>query len=194
MEIDVKGSYGHLISHTFPGLLLGLELMLAFKLFTPFDAFHYLYSIDYKITNFLVILIVIFVISTILGIILDGVHHYFFRRYEDYSKYYKIYELISNNTQLEICRQIDADFWYYYESFTNIAISMFPGIFLLPIFLFKENISLWFIILLWISYLLILIVMIKEAIYTLSIIKNIEESLINNFSKGKKGVTEIMSP
>jgi hypothetical protein len=187
MEIDVKGSYGHLISHTFPGLLLGLELMIAFKLFTPFDGFIFLYSINYKIVNFLVILIVIFIISTILGIILDGVHHWLLRNYEDYSNYYEIYKLISNNTQMELCRQIDADYWYFYESFVNIALAMSPGILLIPILLFKMNINLWFIGIIWIIYLLIIFVLISEALYTLSIIRNIEKSLIDNFSKEKKG-------
>jgi hypothetical protein len=68
-----KISYGQLISHTFPGLLLAIEIILFFKLFTPYDGFNFLYTIDYKVTNFIGILIVFYVLSTILGVVLDGI-------------------------------------------------------------------------------------------------------------------------
>jgi hypothetical protein len=76
MDIDIKGTYGYLVSHTFPGLLFVMQIALGFKLFTPFDAFRLLYTIDIKAVNLIAILIIFYVISTIFGIIIDGIHHF----------------------------------------------------------------------------------------------------------------------
>jgi hypothetical protein len=99
---------------------------------------------------------------------------------------YKIYKLVCNHEQLLIYKEIDEDFWYYYEAFANTAIAMIPGIGLLPYYLYQLNTPLWVVILIIILYTLIIIILIREALDTLSIVTAIEKSLIANFSKDKK--------
>jgi hypothetical protein len=84
MDIKIPElEYGYLISHTFPGLFLAFEIIIAFSLFTPYNILHLIYSIDYKIINILALLIVLYIFSTMLGVILDGVHHLIFAKWED---------------------------------------------------------------------------------------------------------------
>jgi hypothetical protein len=99
MDISFKElSYGNLISHTFPGLFLAFEIILAFRLFTPFNGFNFICSINYTVTNVLGILIGVYVIATLLGIILDAIHHVAFKSKEGYG--YEIYKFIKNVDQL----------------------------------------------------------------------------------------------
>jgi hypothetical protein len=99
--VDIKIpelEYGYLISHTFPGLFLAFEIILAFSLFSPINIFNIIYSIDYKIINVIVLLIILYVFSTMFGIILDGVHHFIFRKWEErdinLEEQFEIYEYI----------------------------------------------------------------------------------------------------
>ncbi|MGA8572432.1 MAG: hypothetical protein ACLP7A_05455 [Desulfobaccales bacterium] len=135
MQLNLKGSYSYLISHTFPGLLLGLEIILAFKLFTPYDGFKIVNEIDYKLVtigNLTPLLIVLYIITTLFGLIVDAIHHYVFRGLEEKLESSKIYKHIKTLDQLNIFTKIDDDYWYYYETCGNIAFSMMPGIILIP--------------------------------------------------------------
>jgi len=96
--------YGYLISHTFPGIFLGFEIMFAFTMFTPINIFNIICSIDYKIVNIVALIIVIYIISTLLGVILDGIHHFIFAKWESDNKTleesFEIYEYIASMEQL----------------------------------------------------------------------------------------------
>lgn len=140
MEFNFKRSYSYLTAHTFPGLLLGLETILAFKLFTPHDGFKFIYDMDYKsisAVNLIPILIILYVMSTLLGLIVDAIHHYIFRNFEEKLETEKIYKYIKTNAQLNIFTKIDDDNWYYSETCINIALSIVPGLILIPIYLIK---------------------------------------------------------
>jgi hypothetical protein len=178
--------YGYLISHTFPGLFLAFEIIICFSLFTPIDLFGIIYSIDYKIINLIGLLISLYVISTILGIILDGIHHYIFEKWEDEGKSLEecveIYEHIKSIEQLQIYRQtLDKDYWYYYECYANIAIAMIPGIMLFPYWFYKLSISILFIIVFLLFYIIIIVINIQQALSTLAIVNALDKALIKNF-------------
>lgn len=189
MDINFKElSYGNLISHTFPGLVLLLEIVLAFKLFTPIDGFKILLEIDFKVINIIALLIVLYIFSTIVGIILDGIHHFIFKKKEGWDGY-EIYKVISSIEQLQIYKKlVDEEYWYYYECYANIGISMIPGAFLIPYFLYSININIWFIIVTWIIYVLTLVICINEAINALNICLKIEKALFENFSKKESAI------
>jgi len=99
---------------------------------------------------------------------------------------YKIYKLVCNHEQLLIYKEIDEDFWYYYEAFANTAIAMIPGIGLVPYYLYLLNTNFLVISVIIILYILIIIILIRQALDTLSIVTAIEKSLIANFGKDKK--------
>jgi hypothetical protein len=73
MEFNIKGmSYSLLLSHTFPGLLFGLQILLAFALYTKFNVITFLSSQENNAINLVSFLTVTFVFSTLLGFIVDG--------------------------------------------------------------------------------------------------------------------------
>jgi hypothetical protein len=190
MELNFKElSYGNLISHTFPGLFLGLEIILAFKIFTPFDGFNFLYKIDYRVTNIIAILVIAYIFSTLLGIILDGIHHFIFRSKESWD--YEVYKFIGSLEQLQIYKKcVDEDNWYYYEAYANIGIAMVPGIFLLPYWFYQLNLNIWFIITISFLYIVILIIIFYEAIACLKECYEIEKALIENFKRLKVNIID----
>lgn len=68
MELKLKDmSYGLLLSHTFPGLLFGLEIALAFHLFTNFSIYKFLFSLQkFDFAVLTTVLIGVFVTATLL--------------------------------------------------------------------------------------------------------------------------------
>ncbi len=178
--------YNYLISHTFPGIFLWFEIILAFSLFTPINIFNMLCSVDYKIINIIILIIIIYIISTLLGIVLDGIHHYIFAKWESNNKslkeQFEIYEYISSIEQLQICKQtVDKDYWYYYECYANLAIAMIPGILLFPYWFIKLDIVIWFIIIFVVLYLCVIIINIQQALSALKMVQALENALLNNF-------------
>jgi len=179
MHIDFKGAYSYLTSHTFPGLLAGLEVIIFFKLFTPRDGFKILFEIDYNAANLIVLLIVIYVLSTLMGLIVDAIHHRLFRKLEEQLKTEEIYRYIKNGEQLSIFIKIDNDYWYYYETCANIMIAILPGIIFVPILLSRIGVHPFFTLILIAIYAYLLWILYDEARYTLSdILQNIEENFL----------------
>jgi len=121
-----------------------------------------------------------------LGIILDGVHHFIFEKWEAKNKtmqeLFEIYEYISSIDQLQIIKQtIDKDYWYYYECYANIAIAMIPGILLFPIWFYRLGISLFFNICFLLVYLFIIGISIQQSLSTLDMVHALEEAFLKNF-------------
>jgi hypothetical protein len=115
MDIRIKQlSYGTLISHTFPGFLLGLQLLFTFYLIFPDYLKDILPTIDqksYVIFYYTILatscLIFTFIISSLLGSILDAVHNWLYDRY------------MKNSIKLEkqIIKKIPKDELEIYNSF-----------------------------------------------------------------------------
>lgn len=190
MEFRIRDmSYGLLLSHTFPGLLSGLQIMLAFALFTKINVVTLLLSIEYNAANLISIFILIFVSATLLGFILDGIHHFIFEDlWEKITKKsvynLKLFEVIRDTEQMQIYKHFLEDaFWYPYEAYANICLAMFPGLFLLPFWLCKLQIATWFNAIVTVIYWLIFFIMGYEAKSTLQLFCENEKELIKNFEK-----------
>jgi hypothetical protein len=190
MEFKLKDmSYGLLLSHTFPGILLALEILVAFELFTPLNIFSRIFSIEANITNLVTILIFAFVSATIFGFILDGIHHFLFRKLEGDDC--KIYEVITKMEQMQIYKHfVEYDLWYPYEAYANIGIAMSPGLLLLPYGLYSLSVSTWFIVALSLVYVIIFGIVLYEAYSTLKLCGKVEDALYNNFLYEKNNSTK----
>jgi hypothetical protein len=189
MDFKVKDmSYGTLISHTFPGFLLGCQLTIPFILFAPPDFINIIYSnlfkLDYTLLIFFIILS--FIISTILGSILDAIHNLLFWKYDKRSTENDV-EIIKKLTidQLEIYKVfLENDPWYAFESYANIGISLTPGIIFLPCWLYRLGFTPIFIIILFLIYVLTIIILFVAANIYCKEADMIENALIERFSRG----------
>ena len=190
MEIKIKNyEYGHIISHTFPGLFLLFEIILAFKLVMPLDFLCYLRAI--RIESTILLIIILFVLSTLLGIILDASHHYIFRNYEKPILAPEVYRHINSSEKLEIYRQVrDADNYYYYECYANMCLAMIPGILIFPIWFWELDLPFWLIIIFLLLYIGIILILFNQAKTAILEIEEIDMKLIQNFS-GKNSNQDI---
>jgi len=151
MEFSLKElKFGYIISHTFPGLILAIELLFLVDMSTERGIW---YSILQEIKNFsnLVGIIGVFaVFATMLGLIIDAFQHLAFEsihwiyclarrgKYEIYA----VHEVIKKEEHLKIYNYLVVDaLWYYYEGYCNTAISLIPGIYIIPSVLQRLGIS-----------------------------------------------------
>jgi H+/Cl- antiporter ClcA len=73
MELELKEmSYGLLLFYTFLGLLLGIEALITFHLFTLFHIMDFLSRTEGNTVNLILRLIITFVFVTIVGFIVDS--------------------------------------------------------------------------------------------------------------------------
>ncbi|MDE1921645.1 MAG: hypothetical protein KGJ09_04345 [Candidatus Omnitrophica bacterium] len=140
MKFDLKEMYSYLLSHTFPGLLFLVEILMFLRSTIRADIIHLLLNKDY-----LVILILFgYAVSTLLGTMLDGVQHCFFDCFidpiveaKDGDKYdmcaeRKFKVLFSQDKSMEMYKHfVEDDFYYPYEAYANISVAMFFGLILL---------------------------------------------------------------
>lgn len=195
MKFDLNSMYKYLLSHTFPGLLVGIEVLFCLHWFVEKpDFWNYLSNVwTGKTGNVLTILILAYAISTLLGFIVDGVHHFLF---EDIWKLIlkktcddgsKKFEALSSPDIVQIYQYcLDEDNYYAYESYANISIAMAPGLALLWYWLICRlkvvYLSLGFAIPFGL-YLITLIIMIFEAANTYKLFKEDHKNFIDTFSK-----------
>ena len=187
MDFRIKGmSYGLLLSHTLPGLLFGLEMLLVFQLFTKFRIIDFLYSIENNTGNLIIGLVVVFVLATLLGFMVDGIHHlleeFIWKRIKKTNfDEADLYRVIKTNTQIQIYKQVLEDIWFPYEAYANLGLAMLPGIILLPIWLYRLNVHCLFNFALTIIYIFIFWAMCHEACSTARFYKEAEHGIIENF-------------
>ena len=82
--MDIKNiSYNFILSHTFPGVLIELEILLAFHLYSPASITEKVSTFAHgNVSNLVSVIAIFFVFATILGFILDGIHHHIFSKHE----------------------------------------------------------------------------------------------------------------
>lgn len=185
MEFKVKDlSYGLLLSHTFPGLLFGLEILIAFQLFTNLDILTSILTLQNNMTTLITIFIIAFVFSTLLGFMLDGIHHFIFEDLKDEPDYPNNFFIACNSIEkMQLYKHfLEDDLWYPYEAYANIGIAMLPGIILLPYGLFRLGVNALFLIIISLLYFGILYVLFREANSTLDVFKSAEKEFIENFT------------
>lgn len=180
--MDIKNvSYNMVLSHTFPGILLEMEIFLTFQLFSPANIIHKVSVFaQSNISNLLSSIALFAVFATILGFMLDGIHHFIFRKQEDDT--YGIYSYITTLERMQIARGfLDDDLWYPYEAYANIWIAMMPGLILLPYWMFSLDFHLAFITCIMTVYIVVFDIMRREALSTLEMYKNVEVELMKAF-------------
>ena len=174
-------SYNMILSHTFPGILLECEILLAFQLFSPSNIINKVSAFaQANVSNIVFFFALFFVLATIFGVILDGIHHLIFRKQENET--YGIYKYITSLERMQIVRGLlDDDFWYPYEAYANIWISMTPGLILLPYWMVTLQFHLAFVAGIMAVYVAVFELMRREAISTLKMYKKTEIELIEAF-------------
>lgn len=187
MDLKVKGmSYGLLLSHTFPGLVLEIEAILAFGFFTKLEmSVCSLFGADgtgvYSTGRVVLTLVGMFIVATLLGVVIDGLHHRIYepKRKEDY----EIHKHIKTAQQMQIYMHfVEDDLWYYYEAYANTGIAMVPGFGLLGYWLIWCLRPHWiFTLALLAVYLFLLIITFVEVSHTKWEVEETEKSLIKNF-------------
>ena len=180
MEIkDV--SYSTVLSHVFPGVVLELQILLAFSLFSPIPMLSKIaVFVQANVTSLLSFGILFFVMATILGFILDGMHHFFLRNLEQ--DIFGVYKYLNSLEKLEIARsELDADLWYPYEAYANIAIAMIPGLGLLPYWMHIHHFHIVFNGVSMAIYTAVCAIMWHEAVATLKSYKEVEKEVIKAF-------------
>jgi hypothetical protein len=212
MEVRVRGlSYGLLLSHIFPGLLLEVEILVTFQFFTRICIFDYLRFLTQNgISSLLIVfLIAVFVFATLLGFVIDGVHHFFYEdkgkeyllrlkgKYDkqkreslekEHQEYLELFNRIDSMKDMSIYRSlIQDDYWYPYEGYANIGFAMLPGFVLLPYWLFSRLHAPWFFsVFVLVVYVLITIILLYEAWKTLEVHDEAEKKFITRLSDKSK--------
>ncbi len=139
MKFELRDMYKYLISHTFPGLIFALDIIYAIKWSTKYDIYE-IFKLIWgrgEAGNIIAFLILAYVLSTLFGIVLDGIHHLFFddRKFfrfkfkeaeEELSKD-KFWAINDKESQDIFESVLMEDYWYPSESYANIFIAMFVG-------------------------------------------------------------------
>jgi hypothetical protein len=184
MKFELKDMYGYLLSHTFPGLLFLIEILLVLQWWAKLHVLEFAQKIwSTAAGNIVIVLILAYAFSTLLGVVIDGIHHFLFediwdiRQREEEEKF----PAISDSLKLDIYKHfLEDDLWYPYECYANIMIVMIPGFFLLKHWLswilHVEN--LWPLII----YAVIWGIMLGEAICTYRRFLKDEEQFVNSYS------------
>lgn len=189
MKFELKDMYSFLLSHTFPGLLVLIEILLALHWFARLDVLPFLQKIwsTAQAGNIIILLILAYAFSTLLGIILDGVHHFFLEDIWDIKQKEKDekFKAFSDNLRMDVYKHfLDDDLWYYYEAYANISFAMIPGGILFYYWLScVKHFQGWYF---WISillYVFVIAITFAEAIFTKLRFENDEEQFIDAYTK-----------
>lgn len=188
MKFELKDMYSFLISHTFPGLLVLVELLLFYQWFVNPNFCNYLKANwPTETSNVIVILILAYAFSTLFGILLDSIHHFIEDIYNHKEKDGK-FIAINDTFSMDVYKHfLEDDLWYPYEAYANVGIAMTPGLFLLIHWLSRINnfvgLKFWVPVL---AYVLILSVIIAEAWFTYRRFCSDETEFIKIFSKSNE--------
>lgn len=92
-EVPIPLKFQHLLSHTFPGFFSALTLFMLIDIWSPLDLTFFMAK---DLTSLLTFVGFIFLIGSILGIIIDGIHHSMiedtiFDKFEEIIKADKVY-------------------------------------------------------------------------------------------------------
>ncbi len=196
MEFKLKDMYSYLLSHTFPGLFFGIEILLALKWFTPFDI---LAPIQIELSKpqntgtIIALAIASYAFSTLLGFILDGIHHFVYEDFLREEKDENIFYAVNNIERMQLYTHfVEDDYWYPYEAYANISIAMIPGIFLLPYKLFISNVNIWVTMTMVILYIFVLFIIVSEARSTYKRCCERERQIIDSWSFNSKQTVEVV--
>jgi hypothetical protein len=126
MKFDLKSMYTFLISHTFPGFIVLVELVMYIDWFLNSGFASRIASEIGK--HQLASALIGYLLSTMLGIFIDGISHLLFddlfrEQMRDY-KFTALYDDLSVNIYKHF---LEEDLWYFYECYSNMSIALFLG-------------------------------------------------------------------
>ncbi len=199
MKFELSDMYKYLLSHTFPGMFLGIEILITLQWFADYKMTELLGSIlSSSAGNIVIFVVVAYAFSTSLGFIIDAIHHFFYedlpemigkKEDDDENDEINKFEAITNVDMMKMyIHFVDDDLFYPYEAWANLSIVMFPGIFLLCYWLLsimKLHIISWGFLLPSIIYIIVFLIVIWEAKHTLDEV-DVEEDDFVNALKNKK--------
>jgi hypothetical protein len=168
MRFELKDMYSFLISHTFPGLLILVELLFFYQWFINPNFWNFIQeNWPTETSTVIVILILGYAFSTLIGIVLDSVHHFIEDIFNHKNKDDK-FEAIKDSFSMDVYKHfLEEDLWYPYEAYANVGVAMVPGLFLLYYWLscihHFEGLRFWVPVL---AYLVTLSITIAEACFT----------------------------
>lgn len=187
MGFNFKEMYSYLLSHTFPGLLFLVEILLFLK-FTVYSNISTLFLSD----KLIVILILAgYAFSTLLGTMLDAMQHCFFDIIDPDIKKEHIKEkylaIKNGDKDMGVYKHfIEDDLWYPYEAYANISVAMFLGLILLVCVIIPIPLTLKFWFGIGITFSFLLAALSYEAWYTYKYCGVEEEQFCDVFSKKEK--------
>ena len=199
MKFELSDMYKYLLSHTFPGMLLGIEILIVLQWFAGYKITELLeHILSSSAGNIVIFVVVAYAFSTSLGFIIDAVHHFLYedlpeiidkKKHGDENDETNKFDVITNADIMKMyVHFVDDDLYYPYEAWANLSIVMFPGIFLLCYWLLsimKLNVVSWGFLLSIITYIVVLIMVIYEAKRTLDETDSEEDDFVKAL-KAKK--------
>jgi hypothetical protein len=182
MKFELSDMYKYLLSHTFPGLLLGIEILIMLQWFADYKITELIeHILSSRAGNIVIFAVVAYALSTSLGFIIDAIHHFLYedlpemigkKKDDDENDEANKFDAIINSDIMKMyVHFVDDDLYYPYEAWANLSIVMFPGIFLLCYWLLsiiKLKVISWGFLLPSITYIVIFIIVIYEAKHTLN--------------------------
>lgn len=199
MKFELSDMYKFLLSHTFPGMLLGIEVLFVLQWFAGYKITELIdHILSSSAGNVVIFIVVAYAFSTSLGFIIDAIHHFLYEELPDMIGKKKDdnendetnkFDAITNADIMKMyIHFVDDDLYYPYEAWANLSIVMFPGIFLLCYWLLsimKLNVVSWGFLLPSITYIAVFIIVIYEARLTLDESDSEEEAFVEAL-KNKK--------
>jgi hypothetical protein len=185
VKFELKDMYSFLISHTFPGLLVLVEILLFYQWCVNPSFWDFVQQNPPTEAGVIILLLIlVYALSTLLGIILDGVHHFIL---EDFLRKKTIdnkFTAIKDDLSMAVYRHfLEDDLWYPYESYANVSLAMVPGVGLfwhwLSSILHLAGWHFWLPLLLYVA---VLVMTLCEAIYTYQRFLIDEEEFIRVYS------------
>jgi hypothetical protein len=201
MELKVTGvSYGLLLSHTFPGLLVEAEIAVGLHFFAGPCLPNILNLVSGKdnVPLLILALVLLFAFATLLGFVIDGLHHAcfediprriagFYRKKPKVHDDEAMYRVMRSQEHLQLYIYLEDELWYPYEAYANIGIALGLGCLLLFYVLWSglvdNNTRFWWVALT-ISTILTVCTL-WEAWVTLQQYNRSEEALAANLGHGK---------
>lgn len=178
-------SFGQLISHTFPGFVLLLEMIVIIDIFSPRRILYTITHLSWY--NIGVGFLIFIFLSTILGFIIDALQYYFLSgRSGLFNKISKrksreiyIESVLKTQDQLLIYENTAVELRHHFEAYANIAISLLPSCFLASPILSRLSIMSEFIkIILILLLILIIFVLLKQSYKARELFLKAEDDLI----------------
>ncbi|MFH0791189.1 MAG: hypothetical protein V2A64_06110 [Candidatus Omnitrophota bacterium] len=204
--MEFKLSFRHIISHLLPGMLASLEVIIALSLIIPNFKISDIISL---FGNTAMSIFLLTISGAVLGIFIDALQHYLFEEL-DGNKFVaeQLYKLapkifpkkslieweclrkekrdgknsIKNKEQLMIYDYLVHElFYYYYEAWINLGLSLSPLLLLLPSLFKKLSVSWLWVIISQVILIIVIIILFYEGVFTYFQYSQKDDDVLDSF-------------